>query len=113
MLYLSVVKPGNYISILLLVVILWTILPKELFHFFHDHEDEIAHVELTCHDKHFEKKHEHCPSLKFVTSPFLKMEYFQQNVFILLLENRATSVFLNHVKSVSHYLFSIKAPPAF
>jgi hypothetical protein len=59
------------ISILLLVLMTFTAVPKEVIHGLYGHEDTIEQEYLTKAPMHIEPVHHHCEMLTFTAFPFL------------------------------------------
>ena len=89
----------------------FAITPKDIFHVFHNHEHEIEHVDLDCHNQHFETKHTHCPILNQVAPIFyVSAEItFSQHVKVLADFKTKSKLFQ---KTPIQYMFGLKAPPA-
>lgn len=103
----------NFIGVWFLISLLvFAITPKDIFHEFHNHENEIEHIDLNCHNQHFETKHTHCPVLNQVSPIFYADADVNEisYIFRLVEYNFKNKVFL---KLPVHFMFSLKAPPAF
>lgn len=104
-------KIRNIFAIWFLVsLLIFAITPKEIFHEFHDHEQEIEHIDLDCHNQHFEVKHNHCQVLNQLAQVF----YFTANVesvpfFKAIAEFKVKSKV--YLKTPQHFMFGLKAPP--
>lgn len=95
---------------LLISLLVFAITPKDIFHEFHHHENEIEHIELNCHNQHFEVKHTHCPVLNQIAPVF---NVFGNIAYLPFVQSLITfkiklKVF---VKTPIHFLFGLKAPP--
>jgi hypothetical protein len=92
-------------------LLVFAITPKDIFHEFHDHLDEIEHIDLECHNQHFEKKHTHCPTLEQVSPIFYANVELSNTPFFNSLSafKLISKVF---VKTPTHFLFCLKAPPS-
>jgi hypothetical protein len=104
-------KNYRIISIWFLVSLLvFAITPKDIFHEFHNHQDEIEHIDLDCHNQHFEKKHSHCPVLNQVAPVFFVSAH---PFFIPFVQSLTIYVFKAKLffKTPTHFMFSLKAPP--
>jgi hypothetical protein len=104
-------KKIQVINIWFLVSLLvFAITPKDIFHEFHNHTHEIEHVDLDCHNQHFETKHIHCPVLNQVAPVFNTTAQICFTPFVksLALYKYQTNVFL---KIPIHFMFGLKAPP--
>lgn len=94
----------------LIALLVFAITPKDIIHEFHDHEHEIEHIDLACHNQHFETKHTHCPVLNqvapifFLNAKILFVPFIQS----LPLFKYHSKVF---IKTPTHFLFGLKAPP--
>jgi hypothetical protein len=100
----------NSIIVFLLGLMVFAIIPQELFHFFHHHHQEIEHVDLDCHNTHFKIKHNHCNALKEILPPF-DITTFVQNKTIVEHHNYYFLSTIKWAKINGHYLFRLKAPP--
>ncbi|HRG59386.1 MAG TPA: hypothetical protein PK323_10545 [Bacteroidia bacterium] len=94
----------------LITLLLFAVTPKDILHEFHHHENEIEHVDLDCHNQHFEIKHTHCPVLEQAAPVF---NVIACTAYIPIAQSLITfklklKVF---VKTPTHFLFSLKAPP--
>ncbi len=104
-------KNYRILSIWFLVSLLvFAITPKDIFHEFHNHEDEIEHIDLDCHNQHFETKHSHCPVLNQVAPIFFVTPnlFFKPVVQSLTVHIYQAKLFL---KTPIHFMFGLKAPP--
>lgn len=104
-------KKYNTIGIWFVIALLvFAITPKDIFHEFHEHEHEIEHVDLDCHNQHFETKHTHCPVLNQVAPIFYSSAeiLFTPYIQFLPLFKYQAKVFL---KTPTHFMFGLKAPP--
>jgi hypothetical protein len=110
--FVSVKLSKNYIigTWFLILLLVFAIIPKDIIHEFHDHEQEIEHIELNCHNHHFESKHNHCPILNQVIPIFyLAAQIQQESSFVTIFQLKIQSkIFL---KTPTHFLFGLKAPP--
>jgi hypothetical protein len=104
----------NYSKIIsvwfLSLLLVFAITPKDIFHEFHVHENEIEHVDLDCHNQHFEIKHNHCPVLNQVAPIFYASAEVIFSPFIKTLSEFKIR-FKVFQKTPVKYLFGLKAPP--
>lgn len=95
----------------LISLLVFAITPKAVFHAFHTHEHEIEHVDLDCHNQHFETKHAHCPILNQVLPQFnAQAEPLHEPCVKQLISYKFNAKKI--VKSATRFLFGLKAPPA-
>lgn len=106
-------KKSNITLVWLLITLLvFAITPKGIFHEFHEHEHEIEHVDLDCHNNHFEAKHNHCPVLNEVAPIF----YAQAEILCVPHVKELKSHVIKSkdiFRITKKYLFRLKAPPTF
>lgn len=94
-----------------LIVLVFTITPKEFFHAFHDHHNEIEHIDLDCHSIHFEKKHKHCSALNIITPSFCVDAYKDVLPYFEHI-GCYTFSYQTVLRTPVHFLFNLKAPPS-
>ena len=95
----------------LVSLLVFAITPKDIFHEFHEHANEIEHIDLDCHNQHFEIKHTHCPVLKQVAPVFFANVEISCKPFIKTLAIHKAKI--NYYrKTTTRFMFGLKAPPA-
>jgi hypothetical protein len=107
----------KYLSLLLLGVLSFGILPNDVLHHLtanHTIEDDlycqIHHANL---GDHFEEKHEECHLLEFETPIYLPSEIIVLQGLNLLVQELTTAKVVNQTDSKNYRLLPSRAPPIY